>query len=75
VEEKKIGTLSPTQEWWVTYHDAKDQIRSALKAAGLKAGFFTPRSSSGGLLHMELPDGGAVFAERKVGAPIIVRKG
>lgn len=68
-----IGEITPTQDWWVTWDDGKAQVRKAIAAAGLKPTFFVPRAQSGGMFVMPLADGGKVFAERKVGAPIILK--
>lgn len=70
---KIIGTITPTQDYWVTWDDAKAQVRRAIAVAGLKPTFFVPRSTSGGMLIMPLATGGNVFAERKVGAPILFK--
>jgi hypothetical protein len=70
---KIIGNLTATQDYWVTWDDAKAQVRRAIAAAGLKPTFFIPRSTSGGMLIMPLATGGKVFAERKAGSPIIFK--
>jgi len=70
---KIIGNLTATQDYWVTWDDAKAQVRRAIAAAGLKPTFSIPRSTSGGMLIMPLATGGKVFAERKAGSPIIFK--
>jgi len=68
-----IGEITPAQDWWVTWDDGKAQVRKAIAAAGLKPTFFVPRAQSGGMFVMPLADGGKVFAERKVGSPILFK--
>ena len=70
---KVIGQITPTQDWWVTWDDGKAQVRKAIAAAGLRPTFFVPRSESGGMFVMPLATGGKVFAERKVGSPILFK--
>ena len=70
---KVIGTITPTESYWVTWDDGKAQVRKAIAAAGLKPTFFVPRSESGGMFVMPLATGGKVFAERKVGAAILFK--
>jgi len=70
---KIIGTITATQDWWVTWDDGKAQVRKAIAAAGLRPTFFVPRSESGGMFVMPLATGGKVFAERKVGSPILFK--
>jgi hypothetical protein len=70
---KIIGTITATQDWWVTWDDAKSQVRRAIATAGLKPTFFVPKSQSGGMLIIPLVDGRKVFADKKVGSPIIVK--
>ncbi len=70
----QIGTLQATEDWWVTFDDAKQQIRKILVAAGIKPATFLPKSMTGGRLVMKLPDGSTVLAEKRVGSPVILVK-
>jgi hypothetical protein len=74
-KEVQIGEITATQEWWVTWDHAKSQVRAAIARAGLKPVFFVPRSQSGGMLIMPLTDGRKVYADKKVGSPIVVKEG
>lgn len=64
-------SASPTSEGrYVTFNDGKRQIREGLKKAGIKAaGTFRPRKYNRGQFSLPV-DGGAIVADRKVGAEI-----
>ena len=64
-------SASPTSEGrYVTFNDGKRQIRAALKKAGIKpAGTFRPRKDNRSQFSLPV-DGGAIVADRKVGAEI-----
>ena len=72
-ENAKIGTLSPTDgNGWVTWRDAKRQIRSMIKTSGHKAqGTFRPRRENRGELVLGVA-GGSVAARKKIGAPVVI---
>ena len=69
---KTLGTLKTTSDTsCVTWKDAKTQIRSAVRANGMKAvGFFRPRKANRGVLLLGV-EGGSVTATRKPGADIV----
>ncbi len=64
-------SASPTSEGrYVTFNDGKRQIRSALKKAGIKTtGTFRPRKHNRSQFSIPV-DGGAIVADRTVGAEI-----
>lgn len=72
-----LGTLvkSPAGAW-VTYNEAKEQVRAVGKNLGLKLGTFEPRANSRNTLKVPVKDGvsnavvGFLTAERRVDAPI-----
>lgn len=77
VDGQVLGNLTKSAAGdWVTYNDAKDQIRTLGKSLGLKLGTFAPRSVSRSTLKVPVKDGlsgaevGYLSAERKIGAPI-----
>ena len=69
---KTLGTLTTTPDLTcVTWKDAKTQIRSAVRANGMKAvGFFRPRKANRGVLLLGV-EGGSVTATRKPGSEIV----
>lgn len=71
-----IGNLKPSASGpWVTFKEAKQQIRDAAKAAGIKLGAFRPRSVNKAVLQVQLADGsGHITAQRKPNATIEVVK-
>jgi len=70
-----IGTLSQSLNGnWVTFNEAKKQIRALCRKAGLKpVGFFRPRRENRGELLIHV-DGGTVSARRKVNASVVFNK-
>ena len=72
-ENAKIGTLSPTADnSWVTWSDAKRQVRGLARKAGLKpTGFFRPRRENRGELMIHIAGGGTISARRKIGSPVV----
>lgn len=78
---KVIGTLSPSlhkegsssgePSSWVTFRDAKGQIRAFCRRSGIKAtGTFRPRKENRGELMIHV-QGGTVSARRKPGAEVV----
>lgn len=73
-----IGTLSHSTgtdgapAGWVTFKDAKRQIRALIKAAGLTVGgnTFRPRRENRGELVIRV-EGGSVSARRKPGSAVV----
>ena len=57
---------------WVTFNDAKRQIRSLIRAAGLDvaSNTFRPRRENRGELVIKV-EGGSVSARRKPGAAVV----
>jgi len=70
---KKIGNLSPTAgNGWVTWSDAKRQVRGLARKAGFKpTGFFRPRRENRGELMIHIAGGGTISARRKIGSPVV----
>ena len=70
---KKIGNLSPTAgNGWVTWSDAKRQVRGLARKAGFKpTGFFRPRRENRGELVIHVAGGGTISARRKIGSPVV----
>jgi hypothetical protein len=71
---QKIGMLTASEGGpWVTFKDAKSQIRKAAKDAGLQLGAFRPRRENKGVLQVQVANSTTVVtASRRVNAPIEV---
>lgn len=69
-----IGHLKPASNGpWVTFKEAKRQIRQAAREKGLALSSFRPRRINKSVLMVPLSDGsGYVTAQRKPAAPIQV---
>jgi hypothetical protein len=73
-----IGTLSHSTDaegdpaGWITFKDAKRQIRALIRVAGLAVGgnTFRPRRENRGELVIRV-EGGSVSARRKPGAAVV----
>jgi len=67
----KEGSSTGEPSSWVTFRDAKGQIRAFCRKAGIKAtGTFRPRRENRGELMIHV-DGGTVSARRKPGAEVV----
>jgi len=73
----QLGKLAPSltpggeTTGWITFRDAKHQIRTIISGTDLvPTGCFRPRSLNRGELSIPV-DGGLVTASRKVGAPVM----
>lgn len=69
-----IGNLKPNEGTsYVTFKEAKRQIRELAKACDLKLGAFRPRSANKSVLQVALADGsGVVTATRKPQSPVTI---
>ena len=65
-----LNTSSDSGNNWITFKDAKHQVRASLRASNITtSSFFRARSANKGELSIQVP-GGVVTAKRKPGAPI-----
>ncbi len=69
----KIGTLAPLDgKTWLSWNDAKRQIRTMIRKSGHKAlGTFRPRKENGQELQIATSAGTAT-AGRWIGAPVVI---
>lgn len=72
----EIGKLTqPEGKSYMSFKDAKRQIRDMAKSLDLEIGTFRPRSENKKVLQVSLKDGtGVITAERKIGALVTVVK-
>ena len=68
-----LGTLAPTSgNGWVTWKDAKRQVRAFARKAGHNpTGFFRARRENRGELMIHVVGGGTISARRKIGSPVV----
>jgi len=68
-----LGTLAPTSgNGWVTWKDAKRQVRAIARKAGHKpTGFFRARRENRGELLIHIDGGGTISARRKIGGAVV----
>ena len=71
-----LGTLSRSPNGdWVTFKEAKHQVRLLAKEKGHVIGLFRPRSHNKQALQVPLADGsGVISVMRRVGAPVTVTR-
>lgn len=71
VGNRVIGHLVAVEgQPYVTFKDAKRQIRDFARLANIQIGTFRPRAFNRNVLMVPCPNGSCVTAERKVGAKV-----